>query len=172
MIETLVVLLIGGVLAAVAAPAWLGFINRQRLNTAQSNLYLAIRSAQSSAKKDKLNYQVAFRTLANKAQFSVSRQLVNATATTADWNNLSWQNLDPSIGYDNSYMTFTQLSVIPNPPIRRVVFDHKGNVVGGIGGLGRVTVTNQLGGGSKACVFVSTLLGVARMTKDSGCTIP
>jgi len=166
MIEILVVVLIAGVLAAIAAPAWLGFINRQRLNTAQSNLYLAIRSAQSLAKKDKLNYQVAFRTLANKAQFSVSRQLINATATTSDWNNLPWKDLDSAITFDTPNMTFSQLSAVPIPPIRRVIFDNKGNV---IGNLGKVTVTNQFGSGSKACVIVSTLIGAARTAKDSDC---
>jgi len=168
MIEILVVLLIGSVLAAIAAPAWLGFVNRQRLNSAQSTIYFALRNAQSSAKKDKLSYQVAFRTLGTKAQFSVARR-VPSTATAADWNSLPWQNLDSAIGYDSAYITFSQLSAVPNPPIRRVLFDSNGNVDGN---LGRVTVTNQLGSGAKACVFVSTLIGATRMTKDNGCTIP
>jgi len=173
LIELLVVVIIIGILTAISAPAFLGFINRQRLNSAQSNLYLAIRNAQSSAKRDKISYQAAFRTLGTNAQFSVSRQLDIATATASDWNSLPWRNLDlnSTIGYDSgpTSMTFTYISAVPTPPVWRVVFDSKGNVVGGLGGTGRVTVTNKFGGGAKACVFISTLLGAARTAKDTDC---
>jgi len=170
MLEILVVLAIVGILSAISAPAFLGFINRQRLNTAQGRLYLSIREAQSLAKTPTLNKpiaqtQVAFRTLGSSAQYVVSSRLPS-TANVSDWNSLPWKNLDPAIRFDIPNMTFTQLSAVPIPPIRRVIFDNKGNV---IGNLGKVTVTNQFGSGSKACVIVSTLLGAARTAKDSNC---
>jgi len=171
LIELLVVVIIIGVLSAISAPAFLGFVNRQRLNTAQGTLYTAIREAQSLAKTAKLkepiaDKQVAFRTLGNKAQYSVSSRLPS-TATAAEWNSLPWRNLDSAITFDSPNMkSFALLSAVPNPPVRGVIFDHKGNVVGN---LGRVTVTNQFGSGSKACVIVSTLLGSAQTAKDSAC---
>ena len=170
MLEILVVLVIVGILSAISAPAFFGFINRQRLNTAQGKLYSAIREAQSLAKTPKLNKpiaqtQVAFRTLGSIAQYAVSSRLPS-TANASDWNNLPWRDIDSAITFDSPNMTFSQLSAVPIPPIRRVIFDNKGNV---IGNLGKVTVTNQFGGGSKACVIVSTLIGAARTAKDSDC---
>ena len=170
LIELLVVVIIIGVLSAISAPAFLGFVNRQRLNTAQGTLYTAIREAQSLAKTAKLkepiaDKQVAFRTLGNKAQYSVSSRLPNS-ATAADWNSLPWRNLDSALAFDSPNMTFAYLTAVPTPPVWRVIFDYKGNVVGN---LGKVTVTNQFGSGSKACVIVSTLLGAAQTAKDSAC---
>jgi len=179
LIELLVVVIIIGVLSAISAPAFFGFVNRQRLNTAQGKLYTAIREAQSLAKTpgklkktiadSQFSYgtysQVAFRTLGNKAQYVVSSRLPNS-ATAADWNSLPWRNLDSALAFDSPNMTFAYLTAVPTPPVWRVIFDYKGNVVGN---LGKVTVTNQFGSGSKACVIVSTLLGAAQTAKDSAC---
>jgi len=173
LIEVLVVVIMIGILSAISAPSFLGFLNRQRMNTAQGTLYNAFRDAQSLAKTEKLvpligNSQVAFRTLGTTAQFVVSRRLPG-TATAADWNSLPWQNLESGIRYDIPYMTFTPpIVVVPNPPVYRVAFDNNGNVVGGISGLGRVTITNQ-SGVTKSCIIVSTLLGATRTAKDTDC---
>lgn len=51
MIEVLVVMIIVGVLSAIAAPSWLGFVNTQRLNGSQTKVFQAIKSAQSEAKQ-------------------------------------------------------------------------------------------------------------------------
>ncbi len=51
MIEILVVMIIVGVLSAIAAPSWLGFVNSQRLNGSQTKVFQAIKSAQSEAKQ-------------------------------------------------------------------------------------------------------------------------
>jgi len=177
LIELLVVVIIIGVLSAISAPAFLGFVNRQRLNTAQGTLYTAIREAQSLAKTPTLSKpiadsQVAFRTLGNKAQYSVSSRLPDA-ATAADWNSLPWRDLDSAIRYDNLNTTFLPPTAIPT--IKRIIFDSRGNIVGTSSTPplavlpSRVTVTNQFGSGSKACVIVSTLLGSAQTAKDSAC---
>ena len=177
LIELLVVVIIVGVLSAISAPAFFGFVNRQRLNTAQGTLYSAIREAQSLAKTAKLkepiaDKQVAFRTLGNKAQYSVSSRLPD-TATAADWNNLPWRDLDSAIRYDNLNTTF--LPPISAPTVKRIIFDNHGNIVGTSSTPplavlpSRVTVTNQFGSGSKACVIVSTLLGSTQTAKDSAC---
>ena len=51
LIEVLVVMIIVGILSAIAAPGWLGFVNNQRLNTAQSRVFSTLKDAQSSAKR-------------------------------------------------------------------------------------------------------------------------
>ncbi|WP_019499858.1 Tfp pilus assembly protein FimT/FimU [Pseudanabaena sp. PCC 6802] len=52
MIEILVVVIIIGVLAAIAGPNWLAFNNRQKLNSATNKVFTALKSAQSQAKKE------------------------------------------------------------------------------------------------------------------------
>jgi len=178
LIEVLVVVLIIGILSAIAAPGWVAFTNRQRMNAAQSNLYLAIRGAQSSAKKDKFSYQVAFRTSTTGiAQFAVTQPPLASTAPAAGWNNLPWQDLNSAIKFDTPFMTLPSPTVAT---IKRIVFDSNGTVVtflgdtptpGLSGNIGRVTVTTQLSSNARACVFVSTLLGATRNAKDSDCVV-
>jgi prepilin-type N-terminal cleavage/methylation domain-containing protein len=176
LVELLVVVIIIGVLSAVAAPAFLGFVNRQRLNTAQGTIYSALRDAQSSAKKENIGYQVAFRTFGTIAQYVVTRSLPN-NATAAQWDSLPWQKLDAAVKFDTTLMTFPSPTVTT---IKRIVFDNKGIVDSNTGDtvtagsstfIGRVTVTNQLTSGAKACIIVPTLLGSARTAKDSACSV-
>lgn len=51
MIEILVVVMMVGVLSAIAAPGWLGFVNNQRLSASQSRVFSTLRDAQSTAKR-------------------------------------------------------------------------------------------------------------------------
>ncbi len=52
LIEILVVLVIVGVLSAIVAPSWLGFLNNQRLGTSRDLLFRTINQARSLAKRD------------------------------------------------------------------------------------------------------------------------
>jgi len=51
LIEVLAVLVIVGVLSAIAAPGWLGFLNNNRLSASQSRVFSTIKDAQSTAKR-------------------------------------------------------------------------------------------------------------------------
>jgi prepilin-type N-terminal cleavage/methylation domain-containing protein len=50
LIEVLVVVIMVGILSAIAAPSWLGFVNNQRINASQTKIFQAIKVAQSDAK--------------------------------------------------------------------------------------------------------------------------
>ncbi|WP_103669095.1 Tfp pilus assembly protein FimT/FimU [Pseudanabaena sp. BC1403] len=50
LLEVLVVMIMVGILSAIAAPGWLGFVNNQRINTSQTKIFQAIKVAQSDAK--------------------------------------------------------------------------------------------------------------------------
>ena len=50
LIEVLVVMIMVGILSAIVAPSYLGFINNQRLNSSQTKIFQAIKTAQSDAK--------------------------------------------------------------------------------------------------------------------------
>jgi prepilin-type N-terminal cleavage/methylation domain-containing protein len=51
LIEILVVLMMVGILTAIAAPSWLSFVNNNRLSASQSRVFSTIKDAQSSAKR-------------------------------------------------------------------------------------------------------------------------
>jgi prepilin-type N-terminal cleavage/methylation domain-containing protein len=51
LIEALVVVAMIGILSAIAAPGWLGFLNNNRLSASQSRVFSTLRDAQSTAKR-------------------------------------------------------------------------------------------------------------------------
>ena len=65
LIEILVVVAMVGVLSAIAAPSYSGFVNNQRLSASQTKVFQAIKSAQSDAKSrqsDSIRSSVTFTT--------------------------------------------------------------------------------------------------------------
>jgi prepilin-type N-terminal cleavage/methylation domain-containing protein len=66
LIELLVVIVAVGVLTAIAAPSWLAFNNKQKLNSATNSAFTAIKSAQSLAKRESRPRYVTFDTATNK----------------------------------------------------------------------------------------------------------
>ena len=77
LLELMAVVLIIGILSAIAAPSWLGFINNQRLGSAQDEVYRAMRIAQSNAKAKREAWQVSVRTEAGteKVQWAIHQAI-------------------------------------------------------------------------------------------------
>ncbi|MBD2385716.1 type II secretion system protein [Cylindrospermum sp. FACHB-282] len=153
LLEMLVVILAIGVLAALAIPSWLAFVDTRRLNAAQSEVYLAMRQAQSQAAKDKLTWQASFREQNSILQWAVHPATINPS-------DAKWNNLDSNVRFDDE----TTLQV--SNSVKRIQFDYKGNVRQLP--LGRITLSSKYGGKSKRCVYVSTILGAMRTAKERG----
>ena len=62
LLELIVIVLILGILSAIAAPSWVAFINRQRVRTVNDRVLQSLRSAQSEAKRNKRDVTVTFYT--------------------------------------------------------------------------------------------------------------
>jgi prepilin-type N-terminal cleavage/methylation domain-containing protein len=60
MIEVLVVVVMVGILAAIAAPSWLGYMNNRRMGAARDQVLQSLRQAQEDAKKTRSNRVVSF----------------------------------------------------------------------------------------------------------------
>ena len=140
-----------GILSAIATPSWLGFVQTQRLNTAQNQVHRAMRQAQSQAKKEKLTFQASFREQNSIVQWAVHPD----TVTPSDAN---WNDLNSTICLDAE--TTLQLS----KGVRQIKFDYTGNVRQPP--LGRITLSTKCGGKVKRCVIVSTILGAMRTAKE------
>ncbi|MDZ8052001.1 MAG: Tfp pilus assembly protein FimT/FimU [Aulosira sp. ZfuVER01] len=151
LLELLAVILVIGILSAVAIPSWLTFVNITRLNTAQDEVYRAMRQAQSQAKKEKLTWQTSFRESNGVVQWAIHPTSINPA-------NASWNNLDANVRLDE------ETTLQQSNGIRRIQFDYMGNV--DRPPLGRITLSSKNGGKAKRCVFVSTILGAMRTSKE------
>jgi prepilin-type N-terminal cleavage/methylation domain-containing protein len=184
LIEILVVIAIVGILSAIAAPAWLGFLNRQKLNSVQSRTFTAFRTAQSNAKRDKLVWQVSLRNAFDgNLQFAIHRPLSN-TPSASDINGLPWiilensvsirtSNTCPASPIAKSCTTMLTKTVAGAGTIYTVQFDKDGFPERGLNDQRRVSFalngTGNEPNSPRMCVVVSTLLGAMRTGEGQGC---
>jgi prepilin-type N-terminal cleavage/methylation domain-containing protein len=144
--ELLVVVVIAGLLAAIAAPGWLSFHRRQSLNAAREMALNAMRDAQISAMHHRQNWQASFRENGDRIEWAVhpARQLPAQA---------QWKSFPKFVEFDSE----TTLRMAQG--VRRVQFNHLGHVNGQ---LGRLTFSASGDARMKRCVIVSTLLGALR----------
>ncbi|MEC4983492.1 MAG: prepilin-type N-terminal cleavage/methylation domain-containing protein [Oscillatoria sp. PMC 1068.18] len=167
LLEILVVVVIVGILSAIAAPSWLEFLNRQKLNAGVDRIYWAMRSAQSNAKRDKITWQVSFREENSIVQWSVHpAESQIFIPDDLQWNNLN-QDLEIYKDKNNKGVCETTLAQptrsCPTIGPWRVQFNYKGNPNGQIG---QITLTNKNSSKLQRCVYVSTLIGNLRNGKN------
>lgn len=67
LLELLVVIALIGVLAAIAGPGWISFVNQRRVGAANDVVLRALQDAQTQAKNKKVSYSVSFRTPSGQA---------------------------------------------------------------------------------------------------------
>lgn len=173
LIELLVVVIMIGILAAIAAPNWIGFVNQRRVNAANEVVLRALQEAQSQAKNKKVSYSVTFRTRDNIPEIAIYPN-TQANPSDAQWRSLGQElaikpnqvligtNLEEenqkqgSISYNlaaNNRITFDYLGAISpsqsnNLPLTIVVaVPRRGNN------------SNQPIESTMRCVNVMTLLG-------------
>jgi len=156
-IELLVIVLMLGILSAIAAPSWVAFINRQRVRTVNDRVFQSLRLAQSEAKRTKRDITVTFN--------------YDPTATPAV--DPPTVTFDPPLATGSSNLKLNgggeikpgtiKLAIntpTPTTPPNSIVFDYQGNLTRGTTPF-YVTVAPS-GGGTKQCVIVETLLGGMR----------
>lgn len=166
LVEVLGVTLMIGVLAAVVMPSWLGFVERQRLNTTSSQVLQQIRRAQRQARQQKTPWQISFQeNNEGRVQWRLDE---NPDITAPDapcQQNTGWNSFQGTITLDSENTTF------PSPTSRcwRIQFDEKGQAIGDDGFYnGKVTLSAQATN-DKRCIFISTFLGAMREAKNQAC---
>ena len=184
LIEVVVVVLIIGILSAIAAPSWFGFIQQRRVGTVNDAVFRALQEAQSQAKKTKLSQSVSFRMKDGFPQ--IASYATKAADDSLNKPDNSWQNLGKELQLKkdqvllcsnlaqtnasrNNTSQVAAISCDLENKERTIVFDHEGNLESGanLGSDGLIVSvavpkpnqpTQALAGGVR-CVKVITLIG-------------
>ncbi len=149
LLEVLSVVMIIGIMAAIAAPSWHGLMTMQRLTIAQDKVWQTLRTAQHQAHQTKTIWQASFRQLGDTAQWAMH-------PATKRPDEHSWHSFDAQIQLDPE--TSLQLT----DGIYHIQFNERGAVKNQ---MGRVTLA-LAGSRSKRCVLVSSWLGAMRRGTD------
>jgi prepilin-type N-terminal cleavage/methylation domain-containing protein len=167
LLENLIVVFIIGILSAIAAPSWLGFLNAQRLSVAQNQVYRAMQEAKSNAVRDKETWQVSFQEVNHTAQFAIHK----AESGKFMPNTVIWQDFDSNIEIYKAKNAkgkcettlYQPTNACPKTGPWRVQFNNEGNTNGQLGQITLVTTNNSK---IQRCVYVSTLIGGLRIGKQ------
>jgi prepilin-type N-terminal cleavage/methylation domain-containing protein len=191
LIELIVVLLLVGILAAIAAPGWIAFVNRQQINKANDAILAALQEAQREAKNKKLSYSVSF-------QKNITTQNIEVAIYRTNPGTPTWKPLGTDVGVSSDKLLLggnlsgeNIANTTTNSPVSyplstsaKITFDYMGaltlpNNFGTVPagteapGLKIVVVpssANPLASSVKRCVIVKTLLGSMLTAKDNKCS--
>lgn len=147
LIELIVVLVLIGLLAALAVPSWLSFWDTMRLNVAQDILYQALLKTQSQAKIHRSTWQLSMQQSDRGLQWAIH-------PASEDPDSAAWTLLDPNLDLVDAETTLR----LANHRYK-VEFTHEGRVNGQ---LGRLTLHPKGRAQPMRCTIVSTLLGAIR----------
>jgi Tfp pilus assembly protein FimT len=150
LIEKLILVALSGIFAAIAAPAWLGFMRAIEIDRAADRLHWQLQKAKSEAKRDKATWETLIRQSPEGIQYSVNHDDVQPI-----WQTMPFHNAE--IDFGNTTFFFDK---------KKQGYRMQFNWLGVSNGrLGRVTVTHKQSN-IKRCVIVSTLLGSMRTGKE------
>ena len=199
LLEVLVVIVMVGILSAIAAPSWLSFVARQRLNKANDSILAALREAQSKAKNSKFSYSVSFTTKDNEPKIFIHRHNVQPDPKADYWYSLGRDsgvntekfllgtNLEGrnDVKYSNESNKTQDIvsygdSFKPSEP-QTITFNYQGvlesKTDGSSSGDTGLKVVLAIpkpdkpteASDAKRCVIVETLIGGIRTAKDEDC---
>lgn len=188
LIEVLVVLLMVGVLSAIAAPGWIGFVKRQQINKANDAVLAAIQQAQREAKRSKRSYSVSFQMNNNLPKVAIYSVPNITTATIPASTSPLWQTLGGDMAFQpGQILLYTNLNATTANTIASanvnysalgsgtITFDNTGNLsskadLSAPDTILKVAVATPTTNNMKRCVFVVTLIGSLQIGKDAQCT--
>lgn len=173
-IELLVVIVMFGILTAIATPSWLSFVNRQRVSASTDAALQIIRQAQSRSTTENRIWEASFRVNPDSGALEGMAHPQGGAG--------SWEALAPEAGdrveisANNSDLSnascevgdycvrFADRGVVAQDWLEAQGSDSEDT-------LGRLTLISADGGedGPKRCAIVATLLGNIRMARGEDC---
>ena len=163
LIEALVVVVIVGILGGIAAPGWLGYLERQRISSVKSNLLNELRRVQDDSRQKAISHQITLSNTQNGPITAVQRVSRSNTVST------TYQTLGN--GSEKIKLnSFVGGSADPadNTADSDVVFDERGSV-------DDVPFVIQIGTDNNpahSCLIITTLLGGISEASGTECENP
>lgn len=154
LLETLIVILLIAILTSIAAPGWLGYLNRQRVSRARSELAQALEQAQTDAQQQNGTRVVAISSN-NPPRLEIS-------STPGEDGNII------ELGDQNEGLFIDAGPVAAGAAVASVTFDIKGTVDQTF--IFSVT-SDRLGPNQDRCVIVATLLGNLVQAEGDDCDL-
>lgn len=151
-IELLVVIIIISVLAAIAAPGWLAFMNRQRVNTVRNETLQIIRTAQAQARRSRSNQVVEFDVTGARPRVAVN----------GVWQNLGSGEIRPGV------MTLSTKTGTGQTNVTKITLNH----TGGLENTAQVPFTINFAianSNARQCIKIESLLGATRPAEGAAC---
>ncbi len=182
LLEVLVVVFMIGILATIAAPGWLGFLNQQRVNAANNAITLALRDTQREARAKKLNYSFVVRLNSdNVAEYAIYPDPASSPGTPDGFQRVP--EAAPNLVWIGTNLTDKNISTGPgtlpaaitSTPAGKIQFDHTGAIVTPFSGPLTIAVA-QAGANrepvlaSMRCVQITTILGSMENRQGNQCT--
>jgi prepilin-type N-terminal cleavage/methylation domain-containing protein len=168
LIEVLAVIIIIAILAAVAAPSWLQYMNNQRIGAVKSDLIQALRRAQQEAIKERQTVEVEFRT-PNNLGGAENVPAVDSTATGIQL--LGEGNIRPDTVFMDVYSFEGQGGTKDDADDQTISFDYQGTV--------RqenlpfvINIKANPNSNKQQCVIVASLIGTVKTARDAACDNP
>jgi len=166
-IELLVIVLLLGVLSAIAAPGWLAFINRQRVRTVNDRVFQSLRAAQSEAKRSKREIVITFSAPPVDPPTATINTVPPGPIPLKTETFDAGGEIKPGTIVLSTNATFP---VAPGVPVDSIVFDYQGNVnnlpPNPPSPNGRFVVTvapaNKPDSSARQCAIVETIIGGMR----------
>ena len=150
LLELIVVVILLGTLASIAAPGWLGFINRQRVRTVNDRVFQSLRLAQSEAKRTKRDVTITFDKTVDPPKVTFNPAL--PTGGTE-------QKLDAGGEIKSGTIALTFNKPDPTDPKKSsLTFDYQGNP----DKTSFIVAVAASPNGAKQCAIVETLIGGMR----------
>ncbi|MFQ4136210.1 Tfp pilus assembly protein FimT/FimU [Nodosilinea sp. PGN35] len=155
LLEGLIVVVIVGLMAAIAAPSLFEFWQQRKINATQDMVYQALRSAQADAMQQRHDRRFSIRERNGRIEWASHPESLPALQVT------TWQPLIDGVGLADIDNTLTKAG-----GIHYTRFDMHGNLKSkAIGEQGTITVAMSGERHTHRCVVVSTVLGAMRKGK-------
>lgn len=164
LLEVLAVMVIIGLLAAIAAPSWLALMNRQRATSAKNEVQQVIRTAQTEAKRLRRQRTILFFSSADATE-GVPEVELDGTRQKLGNGELEPGNIELTVVDSN------------NDPVPFLVFEADGSLSVEDGDYAGAppelpvfaTVSAPAGSTTRRCAIVATLLGSIDSGKGNEC---
>jgi prepilin-type N-terminal cleavage/methylation domain-containing protein len=148
LLEVIVVIVIAGILLAIAIPSWLQYVANRQVAAARDEIHQGIMMAQHSAMMHRSSWRFSLREIDGRMAWAVH-------ANDVDWQDVSvWYPLHRNVVV---YVPDTTLAAKEGTYYVR--FGFQGDVRYR---LSTVTLDSKNGGAKNKCVVISTLIGATR----------